>query len=281
MDTPFKYIKLLDRSDRLGANLTWYISTILFAIRNKYKIYFIKPRDEYNHYNSIFVKALFKFIEEYNERYFETMQGICIEYDMDYFNHTIKTIIDNQCDLITAFKENIFKQSIKEYLEELAKIMNYMIPYDIQKTIIVHLRLDDRKDTYVESNTRTELSMKIKNTINNNHYNIPNLLGQSAMKEIEIQAIINKALDIYKDYEVIIITNGKCTLPYKTISNIDETYDLFLLCNSKVLIGSMSTFSFSAILFGNHTHIYYPLWDHAACFGLTTIYDKTNNIELF
>ena len=80
---------------------------------------------------------------------------------------------------------------------------------------------------------------------------------------------------------MIIITNGTHSLPYKTINNTDVSYDLFLLSNSKVLIGSMSTFSFSAILFGNHSYVYYPLWDHIPCFGLTTKYDKTTNIEIF
>lgn len=100
------------------------------------------------------------------------------------------------------------------------------------------------------------------------------------MKEEEIQTIIDKALSIYKNYEVVIVTNGRHTLPYKTITNTDESYDLFLLCSANVLIGSMSTFSFSALYFGNHEKIYYPLWEHAVCFGLTTTYDKTS-IDLF
>jgi hypothetical protein len=72
-------------------------------------------------------------------------------------------------------------------------------------------------------------------------------IGQAAMKEEEVQGIIDKAVSVYKNYEVVIITNGQHNLPYKTITNTDESYDLFLLCNAKVLIGSMSTFSFAAV----------------------------------
>ena len=66
-----KCINLSDRPDRLGANITWYLSIILVAIKNKYKIRFIKLKQHYNYYNSIFVESLFDFVENYNEIHFE------------------------------------------------------------------------------------------------------------------------------------------------------------------------------------------------------------------
>ena len=87
----------------------------------------------------------------------------------------------------------------------------------------------------------------------------------------------------YCDYELIVVTmpNSNHCLPYKTIRSDDESYDMFLLSKCKILIGSASTFSYAAMFFGDHEKIYYPLWDHAVLFGLTTIYDKTKNIILF
>ena len=278
------YVRLLDRGDRLGANITYYISTILFAIKHNYRIHFIKPKTNYSYYNSIFVESLFDFIEDYNERCVghTDADGNMIARDEDYFRHVTETVIDIQCDFVTAFKEYVFTQTFKTKLNKLAETRNYIIPYNPEKTIVVHLRLDDMHDKFVNDEDRTNSSAKFRNSIDNDDKNTSiGWIGQSAIKEETVKDIIEKALTIYKEYEVIIITNGTHTLPYRTITNTDESYDLFLLCNSTVLIGSMSTFSFSAILFGNHTSVYYPLWDHAACFGLTTKYDKTTIIDLF
>ncbi len=286
MNEAIECIKLYDRHDRLGSNLSWYISTILVAVKNKYKICFIKPKNEYKYYNSIFVELLFEFIDEYNDKYFENTQTYKNNYiiqESNYFKRIIKSVKNLKCDWVSIFKEYIFKQDLKDKLNKLAKIRNYNIPYDTEKSIVVHLRLDDRRNTFINYEKRLNCSKVFKNIVDNDDtdYYFDCFGGQSAIKEEEIQIIIDKALNIYKDYEVIIITNGKHNLPYKTISNDDETYDLYLLCNSKVLIGSMSTFSFTAILFGNHKYIFYPLWEHIVSFGLTTKYDKTNFIEFF
>ena len=285
-DSNIKYINLVDRGDRLGTNLIWYISTILIAVKNNYKIHLTKLKNEYRYYDSIFVKLLLYFIEDYNEKYFKnTMEceNILIKENYDFFKKHINTIIDVKCDYVTAFKENIFTEKFKEHLNKLGKTANYIIPYNVQKTILVHLRLDDMSNCFVDYETRKNFSMNFRNIIDNddNDYEFPGYKGQSAIKENEIVEIINRVLNIYKDYEVVIITNGRHNLPHRTIYSNDESYDLFLLCNSNILIGSMSTFSFSAILFGNHRTVYYPLWDHCVCFGLTTKYDKTKNIEFF
>ena len=282
-----KCINLLDRSDRLGSNLVWYISTILVAIKNNYKICLIKPISQYSYYNSIFVEALFIFIKEYNQRCFDfgnidDKKNIVKQYE-EYFKKIINSVIDIKCDFISSFKECIFTQNFKDKLNELAKTRNYVIPYNTEKTILVHLRLDDKQNTFISDKDREYFSMKFRYIIDHddNNYIFPGYAGQSAIKEEKIIKIIEKALTIHKDYEVIIITNGKHNLPYKTISNSDESYDLFLLCNSQVLIGSMSSFSLAAMIFGNHKSIYYPLWDHAVCYGLTTKYDKNKIIEYF
>ena len=282
-----QYINLLDRGDRLGANLSWYISTILIAIKNKYKIHFIKPKKEYRYYNSIFVEALLNFIDEYNLTYFGTTNiesgDVLIQECEDYFQKIIRNVISIKCDYVSAFKEDVFTEKFKDNLKELAKTRNYTIPFNTEKTIVVHLRLDDRANLIVDKETRIKCSRNFKQIIDNDiiNFTFPGFVGQSAINEDSLKEIIDKALLIHKDYEVIIITNGTHTLPYKTINSTDESYDLFLLCNSKVLIGSMSTFSFAAILFGQHESVYYPLWDHAVCFGLTTKYDKTKTIMFF
>lgn len=278
-----QYVNLMDRTDRLGTNLVWYISTILLAIKNNYKICLIKPKTQYSYYNSIFVESLINFIEEYNERHFPNTSSEdkkkFINQDDEYFKKIIRCLINIKCDFITGFREQIFTQNFKDNLNELAKIRGYNIPYDSKKSIVVHLRLDDRQNYFVSDKDRENYSNNFRNIINNDDVNFkfPGFGGQSAICENKIKEIIERVSIIYKDYEVIIITNGEHNLPYKTIRNDDESYDLFLLCNSEILIGSMSTFSFCSVMFGNHQYVYYPLWDHFVLFGITTKYDKTNN----
>jgi len=288
-------IYLFDRFDRLGANTIWYISTILVAIKNKMPIFFIKDKTNYRYYNSIFVESLFSFITEYNETNFGKnfknivdYKPILVQEDLEYFTKIINNMVNIKCDYITSFKNNILTHQYKENLNNLAKSRNYVLPFDREKTIVVHLRLDDVANRFIDVDTRKKLCNTIKNKINDDNTKLNditgenlNYIGQSAISKNEIQSVINNVLSIYKDYEVIIVTNGTHTLPYKTINNSDESYDLFLLSNSKILIGSMSSFSFTAILFGDHETVYYPLWDHAVSYGLTTKYDKTNNIHFF
>jgi len=279
-----RFIYLFDDTDRLGSNLARYISIILVAIKHNYKISFVKPKHEYSCYDSIFVEALFNFVDHYNNKFenADEEENNLIT-NNDFFQKLIKSVIYIQSDFITAFKEHICTEKFNENLRELAERKNYFVPYNVEKTIVVHLRFDDVCDKFIDSNHRGNCSMNFRNIINNDdiNYTFPGWAGQSAMRENEIQMVINKALSIYNDYEVLIITHGEHTLPYKTIHSNDYSYDFYLLCNSKVLIGSMSTFSLAPMFFGNHDKVYYPLWDHAVLFGLTTKYDKTNNIEFF
>lgn len=142
-----KYIELFDRKDRLGSNLSWYISTILLAVNNKYKIKLIKPKEQYRYFDSIFVKVLFIFIDDYNESLSEEV--VIIE-NKSYFYKMINCLLDIKCDFVTAF-HSIFTEKYKIKLLELASQLNYTPFY--KKTIVVHLRLDDRKNkltTYEE-----------------------------------------------------------------------------------------------------------------------------------
>jgi hypothetical protein len=283
-----KFINLGDMGDRdrLGSQLNWYICTILVAIKNKYEIRFRKPKKDYDYFHSIFVESLFSFVEDYNATTFGNTlddETELIEEDCNYFRKMTKGVINIKNDFVTAFKESVYTQKFKDNFLRLAKTRNYVIPFDTEKTIVVHLRLDDVKHRFINDETRKKFSTIYKTIIDNDdiNYTYPGWAGQSALSEDKIKEIIEKALTIYKDHEVIIITNGLHTLPYKTINSNDESYDLFLLANANVLIGSMSTFSFMGVMFGNHKSVYYPLWEHVVCFGLTTKYDKNTNIEVF
>jgi hypothetical protein len=140
------YFYLFDRPDRLGANITNYLAQILYAYNNKYIIKFKKEKEEYRYYNSIFVKTLFNYIEKYNDEL--KINIINDQYDNEYFFTNVDDYITTTSDVlknikfdfITFFYNNIYND-IKPDFTKLS--LSYNIPFDINKTILVHLRLDD------------------------------------------------------------------------------------------------------------------------------------------
>lgn len=103
---------------------------------------------------------------------------------------------------------------------------------------------------------------------------------QAPLAKEKIITQINLLQNKYPTHEVIIITNPSENLsdfPYRCIQNSDESLDLFLLCNSKVIILSRSTFALSCLYFGIATDIHVPIWGHSACFGLglSNIFDRS------
>jgi hypothetical protein len=83
----------------------------------------------------------------------------------------------------------------------------------------------------------------------------------------------------YPDYEVVIITspgNYGTGFSYRSIRSNDENLDLYLLCNSEVIILSRSNFSLSSLFFGMAKEVYVPMWGHLACIGPCTKFDNCN-----
>jgi hypothetical protein len=282
-----KYVYLKDRGDRLGSHITWYISSIIYAVINNYHIVYVKERHNYGCYGSIFITYLFEYIDAYNLSKGERpKENKLYENEInrleDYISNIYETLICMKCDYMTYFKEHIFKND-SEKLNKLAFEKNFIIPFNSDKTILIHLRLDDVKDFEIYDSTN--ISEKFKLMIDNDcEFNkLPHTIGQSPLNEDKIKGIVENILTEHNDYEVLVVTSPNSThsLPYKTICNSDPDYDLYLLSRCKILIGSRSTFSFAALLFGEHDKIYYPLWDHAVTYGLTTKYDNTKNVVIF
>ncbi len=288
------YFYLLDRGDRLGANIINYIAQILYAYNNKYIIKFSKEKENYRYYNSMFVKTLFNYIEYYNEELKKNVINIndpceekCVFTNVcDYIN-SISIVLKNiKSDYITFFNNNIYNNIKSDFLN-LYSLTN--IPFDVNKTILVHLRLEDvaNKPDYDGSICSNYYKNKIKNnedcvlefydTINN----------QAPLSKIKLDNIINKAKTEFPDYKVILITSpGSDTsfLNYEVIKSNDENLDLYFLTMCNVTILSRSTYALSSMFFNNKkVKTYIPLWGHFVCCGLDTIYDKNDmsKIEYF
>jgi hypothetical protein len=169
-----------------------------------------------------------------------------------------------------------------------ASINGYTLPFNPQKTILIHLRLEDvrNKPDYDGNVCATHFKNHIEagniaNHITNDEVQTinPHCNMQSPIPFSRIQSVIDKVKIDKPDYEVIIVTNPGENLngiPYRCISNTDEAYDLFLLCNCETLILSRSNYALSSLFFGIANDIHIPLWGHLPCYGLYTKYDKTN-----
>lgn len=278
------FLKMLDRCDRLGTNLINYVSQMIHAYNNHY---FILYDSDINYADSIFVKSLTDFIQLYNqtlqEKYANILESeeliICNDSDLNYT--TSLTVRHLKSDLISYFKQYLYKY-IRPRFESWALEKNYSIPFDPKKTILVHLRLEDVM-TWPNYDGRVCCSHYAW-FINNDEKCQWSCFGwkynkQTPMPTQTIQYQIDDALLKYPGYEVVIITspgNYGTGFSYRSIRSDDESLDLYLLCNSEVIILSRSNFSLSSLFFGIAKEVYVPMWGHLACIGPCTKYDNCN-----
>ena len=277
------YIILFDRIDRLGSNMFNYIAQILFAVNNNYIIKYYKNKSYYKYNDSIFIITLFNFIDRHNEKLYilnikDDIEFICNNRD-DLMYTTSFSLNNIKSDFVTYFNDNIYND-IKLDFKNLTN--DYIIPFDVNKTILVHLRLEDVATH--EDYDGFESSEICKNKILNKENCYVNFKRQAPLSKTKIENIINKAKEEFKDHRVILITSpdsDSSFLDYEVIKNNNENLDLYLLAMSNVIILSRSTFALSSLFFNNNKRkIYAPLWGHFICCGFDTIYDKINKSKI-
>jgi len=257
------YIELYDRPDRLGANITNYIAQILYAHHNSIEIRLVK---DYNYSDSPFVKYLLEFIKER-----QITGSIKIEYGnySDYTTLIGQTTSTIKQDFISYFKKNV-KTSFN---------ITFDIPFDISKCILVHLRLGDvREAPDYDGTICTEWYKSLVESGQPCLYSRPNEGNRQApLSTFKINLILSELVKKYPEHSVKIITNPNETveLDYPVIQSEDENYDLYLLSKAPVVVLSRSTFSLSALFFGDHREVYIPSWGHSVCMGLNTKFDNT------
>lgn len=289
------YIELFGASDRMGGNISDIISQMAYAHKNKlYVKYDRKKLKVYNSYNqdyneTIFMQTLFDIIDSYNQK--NPVEELDKEIDLTaptHFEVLSKSVLNIKTDLISYFKNNLYSDFYREIFLNRGKNKGYEIPFSPEKTILVHLRLEDVKNrpdydgkicgNYFRNKIESGFFVD-ENTDSEIRRDNPACNMQSPIPFQRIQNIIDKELKKNPDREVIIITNpgeDLSNLPYKCISNIDPSYDLFLLCNCETLILSRSTFGLASLFFGMSKKSYIPLWGLVPCYGLYTKYDNNN-----
>ena len=281
---------LKTRPDRIGTEILSILFQFYYCYKYKYILKFnsndIKFKD------SIFMKSIFNLIQEHNAniisnsnitRNMVVNDTINIpgpgETDMCYGMG--KIVQEIKQDMLSFFKNN-FYEKIKDFYN--INTSNYSIPFDIENSIIIHLRLDDQwwesdYDGKICSNHYINLINSNKECFftngPNNQYNKQNPLSSSKIKKQ-----LDILLEEFPSSKIVIIASPLTKIPeldFKydmVLQNNDYNYDLFLLSKSKKIILSRSNFALISLFFGEQTHIHMPVWGHFACAGFNTKYDN-------
>jgi len=300
------YIELGGTGDRLGANISEFVGQIIYAHKNKFQIRYdrncissLDGTSSFNKklYNSIFIETLLDYIDIYNS-------GINSEIIVDdirinlrqstYYELISQVVINVGMDYVTYFKLHIYDDVINIFKQKCIE-RGYTIPFDIENTVVIHLRLDDvvgRSDydgricstifgDYMNKGLmpNQELDNFVRNTYGH-QYN-----SQSPIPYSRIKQLISNIKSEFPNSQFVFVTspgeNISKNITYPVISNNDESYDAFLLCSAKKLVLSRSTFSMISFYFNDPDIYYVPLWGHASCFGLNTKFDNNKNIKYF
>jgi hypothetical protein len=292
------HIVLFDRVDRLGNNIVVYIAQLVFAHKNRYIIKFRdNTRENYKYYDTIFVSLIFKYIDLYNETL--RQEGVIDDGELYKFKDPsdfisiVSVVVQNiESDLFSYFQKYIYPDVTAD-LNVIAHNFTDQITFDMNKTILVHLRLDDVSDLadYDGSlcSNYYKNKMAYKERCFMEYYGIvcdewANC--QAPFCKEKITRIINNAQEKYPDHRVILLTSPNSDtsfLDYDVIKNTDPSLDLFLLASCSVAVFSRSLFALSSLFLNDintKKQLYIPLWGHFVCCGLDTIYDKIDKSKI-
>jgi hypothetical protein len=278
------------RSDRIGSLFLSILYQIYYCKIHNYFIHIndISKLDKYK--TSIYLQSILNIIKEHNKKIKVTSKHTVLDkiningpgiYDLCYGMG--KIVQDTQCDMLTYFKNNFNNDIVCD---------NYNIPFDINNSIVIHLRLDDTTDKKdYDGSICSSYYINLINNSKETHYTnlpplqkiIPNGFEHNTQNPLSPNKI-KKQLDIllsdFPNSKVIIIASPLTKIPKISfkydmlIQSQNYEYDLYLLTMCKKIILSRSNFALMALFFGNHTHIHMPLWGHFACAGFGTKYDK-------
>mgnify|MGYP001473946148 CR=1 FL=1 len=146
-------IELYGSSDRIGGNIIDMIAQLTYARKTFNVIHYNKDRLRvYNSYNqeynkTIFMEILFDLIDKHNTL---ITQGNTEWTDLaapSHFEVLTKTLLTLEVDIVSYFKSNkLYTDEIRSSFLEKGKAKGYDIPFNPNKTILVHLRMEDVKN---------------------------------------------------------------------------------------------------------------------------------------
>jgi len=272
-------IYLYSRGDRLGGHILQYILLTIYAFYNNLFIVYEPDKVKYN--NSLFVKAILRYIDTFNRRFSkgrdhflekyktldiqEYLLDFKVEYNPNkYFYSCDLQLIGTQVvfaiksDIFSYFKKYIGSSLTKHILDADILPAHYTVPFDKKRTILVHLRLEDVKDR--EDYDGEYCSNYYRNIIDSDSQQISGIVSmgwrnmQTPIARDKMDKCLKEAQSKYPLHEIVMIAapgDYDIGYPYKCIRSADESYDLFLLCNAEVIVLSRSTFSLVSQIFSS------------------------------
>jgi hypothetical protein len=276
------------RPDRIGTEILSIFFQFFYCYKHKFYIKYDSSKICFK--DSIFIKSIFKLLDDYNASLFSNNNEIIRdlinipgpgETDMCYGMGLITQIL--QVDMLSFFKTN-FYDKIHDIYEKYIEELKYTVPFDSENDIVIHLRLDDQ---WWESDYDGHMcSSHYINLINNskpclftngpnNKYNKQNPLSKEKIKR-ELNILQQKL----PGAKIVIIASPLTQIPDIDINydlliqSEDYNYDLFLLSRAKNIILSRSNFALASLFFGNQKNVHMPLWGHFSCAGFGTKYDN-------
>ena len=277
---------LKTRPDRIGTELLSVLFQFFYCYKKNYYLKYNETQIKFK--DSIFMKSIFKIIDNYN-LIDNNIDNKIVNDDINIFGPGEtdmcygmgKIVQEIQSDMLTFFKKN-FYQNMKEFYH--LNSDGYTIPFDVENSIVIHLRLDDQWwESDYDGKTCSNHYINLINNSEpcfftngpNNQYNKQNPLSYDKIKKQ-----LDILLEEFPNEKVVIIASPLTKIPeinFKhdlLIQSEDYNYDLFLLSKSKKIILSRSNFSLISLFFGEQTHVHMPLWGHFACAGFGTKYDN-------
>jgi hypothetical protein len=271
---------------RIGTNIVYYISCMCYAHITQRRIDYDSSLD---FIGSPFVDSLLGWVDEYNSKLtiyqpdeLSPHEKYCL-FSGDLMLNLSFVTLRLGTDIRSYFREHI-RPGLKERLKSVLDRERYVLSYDPDNTLVVHLRLDDVSqlpdyDGRISSDYYME---KINNGYLCKISEVPtNLNAQTPLNAEKIMGQVSAALEIYPSLSVVIVTspmsrNHPMPINCPVICNTDVDNDLYQLMGSKYLIISRSTFSLSATYLGDQTYISSPLWGIFASSGLGSKFDRGN-----
>lgn len=265
--------------DRYGAHFIRAITDIII-IGNSPKI-----STNFKYLNRVLFIP-FKHICELTSKKSPTPKQLCKDNKLGFVGHNLTALKKIDTDIITYFN-TYYKYKFLSLIEP--KLTKYNIPWKNNDIICVHIRLDDRANNYPDYGELKNKYDTVISHINNDTEIIPSFTSEGTLwvqqHNVNLHKLFNFINRINSDYgypvHIICSNKGSSIIPDKynkfiIHNNLDEDHSLWCMINSKILIISSSCFALSAAYLHKGEKVYYPMWNHFACMGLGTKYDRTN-----
>lgn len=283
-------IPLYYSNDRLGTNILYNISSFVYAHKfnlpllyspnlNTNSIFLTtfkgmtashNKNAEINNSNLDYLLNYESFINKYSRGIFNRYPS-----ELDFYGIHYLTCTSIKQDYFSYFRNKLLSK-YSQIIQELARSQKYKLPFDPKKTICIHVRLGD-------VNTWQEGSHAECNDVFVDYLNKEDMdscrkgckYRQAPIRKDKLISLIKEAKAKYPNREIVTFTNPghDLGLPYRCLTSNDQDLDLYLLCQSEVLISSRSTFGMIPLLFNNLKEAWIPKWCVSAVTGLNTKFD--------